>query len=249
LGFLAGFGDFFFFATRCCGGDLATTPAARSKRSHASGYRSTLTGVDFFMKIAAINQAKERLERARDALKRMDQATTFAAFEKPWADFLQASSGIYSKLQQGAKGCPISEGWFGRKKHDRKKDALLSYLHHARNTDEHGISGTTLQYQEIKILNDKVQGLQTTIDADGNSVVRPIGEGAEIEILKRYTALHAVKDDRYGDSFMPPFDHLGKPIGDPNDQGRLISALDVSRLGLAYMEGLFIEDTKLHLRS
>jgi len=57
------------------------------------------------MKQAALIQAKERLERARDALKRMDQATTFSSFEKPWADFLHASNGIYSKLEQGCKGC------------------------------------------------------------------------------------------------------------------------------------------------
>ena len=133
------------------------------------------------MKQAALIQAKERLDRARDALKHMDQATTFSSFEKPWADFLHASSGIYSKLEQGCKGCQTSQGWFGRKKHDRKKDQLLSYLHHARNTDEHGIGGTTLQYTEVKILNDKVQNIRTTIDADGNSVLTPVGEGGEIE--------------------------------------------------------------------
>jgi hypothetical protein len=34
--FFAFFGAVFFFATRCCGGLFETTPAARSKRSHAS---------------------------------------------------------------------------------------------------------------------------------------------------------------------------------------------------------------------
>lgn len=34
--------EVFFFDTRCCGGALATAPAARSKRSHASGCNSTL---------------------------------------------------------------------------------------------------------------------------------------------------------------------------------------------------------------
>ncbi len=34
------FATFFFSVTRCCGGDFATTPAARSKRSHASGCNS-----------------------------------------------------------------------------------------------------------------------------------------------------------------------------------------------------------------
>jgi hypothetical protein len=124
----------------------------------------------------------------------------------------------------------------------------LCYLHHARNADEHGIGGTTLQYTEVKILNERVKGLQTVIDADGNSAIRAIGNGAKIEVLKRYTALHAVTDSRYGDTFMPPTEHLGMPIGDPKDPKALIIAIDVSRLGLAYLEGLFIEATKLPLR-
>jgi hypothetical protein len=38
------------FATRCCGGLLATTPAARSKRCHASGCNSiSFVGTDFAM--------------------------------------------------------------------------------------------------------------------------------------------------------------------------------------------------------
>jgi len=197
------------------------------------------------MKITAINQAKKRLEDARDALSRMEQAQTFRSFEKPWSDFLHASSAIYSKLEQGAKGHPQSAGWYGRKKHDRKKDELLSYLHHARNADYHGLNGTTLQYTEVKVLNDKVKGLQPAIDPDGNLTIRAIGEGAKIEVLKQYTALHNVTDSRFGDTFMPPTEHLGKKIADPKAPKALVNALDISRLGMAYLERLFIEATQL----
>jgi hypothetical protein len=193
------------------------------------------------MKQSAIDQAKQRLERARHALKRMEDAKTFASFETPWSEFLMAASGVYSKLEQGAKGCPPSEGWFGRKKHDRKKDPLLKYLHHARNTDEHGLGGTTLQFTEVKIKNDKVNGIKVDLVA-GDSVIRPVGDGAEIEVLRRYTALHAVTDTRYGDTFMPPTEHLGRPIVEGKD---LVNALDVARLGLAYLDRIFIEATQL----
>jgi hypothetical protein len=191
------------------------------------------------MKTVAIRQAEERLKRAREALAQMEKAQSFTSIEKPWSDFLQAASAVYSKLEQGAKGCPTSQSWYGRKKHDRKKDKLLSYLHHARNTDYHGLSGTTLQYTEVKVLNDKVQGLKLELDSEGNSILKPVGEGAEIEIIKRHCMLKAVTDERYGDRFMPPTEHLGQPLPpEPN-------ALDVARLGLAYLERLFSESIQL----
>jgi hypothetical protein len=55
--------------------------------------------------------------------------------------------------------------------------------------------------------------------------------------------LKAVKNVLYGDTFMPPKEHLGKQI--TSDPKELPSALDASRLGLAYLEGLFIEATQL----
>lgn len=63
------------------------------------------------MKIAAVKQAAERLDRCRDALGRMETASAFSEFEKPWSDFLLAASGIYSKLEQGGKGLPKSQRW------------------------------------------------------------------------------------------------------------------------------------------
>jgi hypothetical protein len=50
----------FFFAIRCCGGDLATTPAARSKRSHASGCNSISLAGAFAMKKIRLQPAKFR---------------------------------------------------------------------------------------------------------------------------------------------------------------------------------------------
>jgi hypothetical protein len=35
------------------------------------------------------------------------------------------------------------DGGYGRAKHERRNDPLLSYIHHARNADEHGIKDIT----------------------------------------------------------------------------------------------------------
>jgi hypothetical protein len=194
------------------------------------------------MKQTAIYQAQERLERAREAVRRMEAADSYKTFEQPWSDFLHAASSIYNKLEQGAKGCPKSEGWYGRKKHDRKKDQLLSYLHQARNTDHHGLGGTTLLQLSAK-LDARTQGVKLSRGSDGKPVLQPTDESKPFEVLPPKVVLKAVKNVLYGDTFMPPKEHLGKQI--TSDPKELPSALDASRLGLAYLEGLFIEATQL----
>src|SRR4051812_49429482 len=115
------------------------------------------------MKEVALTQAMERLTRARNALQRMKEAKSYNSTISAWSDFLLASSGIYSKLEQGVKGCRVSEGWFGCKKHDRRKDELLRYLYHARNADEHGLSGTALYRADIKIIRGNVHSIDMQI--------------------------------------------------------------------------------------
>src|SRR4051794_1216811 len=60
-----------------------------------------------------------------------------------WAEFLLAVSGIYSMLKAGAKGNGWSGAWVARKLQERHDDPLLSYLHHARDAEEHGIEAVT----------------------------------------------------------------------------------------------------------
>jgi len=196
------------------------------------------------MKQTAIHQVYERLNRARDAVKRMAETDphNYKAFEQPWSEFLQAASGIYNKLEQGAKGCPKSEGWYGRKKHDRKKDPLLMYLKEARATDHHGIMGTTMVRFAAKI-DGRTQGVKLSQGQDGMATLQPTDPSKPFEGFPPEVVLKAVKNGLYGDTFMPPKEHLGKQItSGPND---LPSAMEVSRLGLAYLEGLFVEATKL----
>jgi hypothetical protein len=50
---------------------------------------------------------------------------------------------VFTKLEQGAKSHPKSQPWSGPVKHQRRTDALLQYIHQARNSDEHGIQRIT----------------------------------------------------------------------------------------------------------
>jgi hypothetical protein len=194
------------------------------------------------MKHAAVRQATERLKRAREALARMEKtAASYAAFERAWSDFLLSCSGVYSKLEQGAKGCGMSEGWFGRKKHDRKRDELLRYLHQARNADEHGVGGTLLLYATIEAVRGKLHAIQFTT-SDDDATFTPIGDKDADMKVRKHIGLKVVSDSRYGDVFLPPTEHLGQRLNEP-------TALDVARLGLSYLERLVGEACQLPSRS
>jgi len=95
------------------------------------------------MKKIAIDAAREWLDRAKVAYDSMRAADSFEKMEAAWTDFLLFSNRVYARLEQGAKGNGTSFGWYGRKKHERRKDKLLSYVKNARDADEHGLERIT----------------------------------------------------------------------------------------------------------
>jgi hypothetical protein len=95
------------------------------------------------MHAMALEAARGRLERAKDALRDFKAAKDYGPAEAAWTDFLLACNTFFSKLEQGAKGTSQSEYWFGLKRRQRKDDSVLSYIHKARDVDEHGIVRVT----------------------------------------------------------------------------------------------------------
>ncbi len=198
----------------------------------------------------AIEEAKIRLQRAREAVavlegvKKEGRDFSFAEIDSAWWAFLLAASGIYTKLEQGAKGNGKSTAWFGREKHLRKKDSLLSYLHHARNSEEHSIEGSTHPTGfTIKSTNPRVKVVYSdpdTLEVDRIEVPADLKQGDPIgEFVVLGLRLVKVTDSRYGDTFSVPTHHLGQPIPD-------ISPLGVAMLGLAYLEKLVAEASALN---
>jgi hypothetical protein len=178
------------------------------------------------MKPDAISQANERLEWAQTAVDDLAAATTFAQTRKAWSHFLTAVSQIYSKLEQGSKGNGSSDGWFGRIKHERKTDDLLSYLHHARDGSEHGLA-LVLKESQRTILDYQVgptSAYAVTITFEGSENSEPVSNikhtnldtGEVYEPLKtkleKILVVSTIRDDRYGTTFYPPKNHLGKDI-------------------------------------
>lgn len=103
----------------------------------------------------ALNQARERLEKAEFADHALQSAVSLKETKAAWSDFLLAANVIFSKLQQGSKGHPKSIYWFGTVVNKRKNDSLLRYLHHARNADEHGLEEViTAMKSELHLMPD-----------------------------------------------------------------------------------------------
>lgn len=202
------------------------------------------------MRSVAITQGKARLESARAALDRARNAQSYPAFAQAWTEFLTACGGIYTKLEQGAKGCRKSEGWFGRKKHDRSTDPLLRYLHHARNSDEHGIEPVIRAGKRVSLsfknLNVPIKS-QRFVEEDRKvflevEFAEDVGPGVTMSLSSAGVGiLVTVRDTRFGDEFPPPDTHLGKPI-----KGR--DAIAVGDLSVAYFERLLADATELPQR-
>ncbi len=201
------------------------------------------------MKKVALSKAADHLELAKAAAEKLDLASGPKAYSRAWSDFLSQSSRFYSKLEQGAKGCKTSEPWFGRKRHERRKDPLLSYIHHARDTDEHGLdyvvaeTGSRLNVHMAEGAERINTSFEMMVDSQGKVHIRnpqtttPESVSA-MELVEPRMELVIVKDNRFNDSFHPPSMHLDRPIV-------FNSPATVANLMIAYLSMLLDEAATL----
>lgn len=163
------------------------------------------------MNPAAIEQAKSRLLKAEKASFDLKAASSFEEAESAWSDFLLAASGVYSKLEQGAKGYSKSEPWFGVEKRLRKTDPLLRYIHFARNSDEHGIELVTSRSTDNPNLpfNHRAPFKMQRLD---QTTMQPVGEAFDVVMAGPTIKLVRVQDKRFGDFCDPPRTHLGNNV-------------------------------------
>jgi hypothetical protein len=199
------------------------------------------------MKAVAIEKASDHVAVAREAVDRLTLENGFKPFEQAWSQIVAELGRAYSKLEQGAKGCPVGDPWFGQMKHFRKSDALMSYLHHARNSEEHCLDyitqqradGMTLGFPET---NEVKVGFEMMIDDKGVTHIRnptvnsPNGGINKVEIVNPRVELVPVRDRNV--TYQPPEMHNAMPIVDRSPAG-------CARLAIGYLEKMLAEARKL----
>jgi hypothetical protein len=202
------------WACRCANSStrrrVARASAAKSSaQSSVSPYRRNLP-----MKLSAVLQAKARLGTAERSLAAFRSATEIEVAEEAWTNFLISVSAIYSKLEQGAKDSNKSSPWFGEKKHERKVDPLLRYLHLARNSNEHGIERVVSTTP-----NNRWQGRELKFNeripvkiSPGDPVTGPTGPFVGAVAAGSTLTPIRVYDTKHGGYCDPPETHFGVAI-------------------------------------
>lgn len=191
------------------------------------------------MNLVAIRHANQRLATAGEAMEELKLATTLEATEVAWSKFLVAAMTIYTKLEQGSKTAGVSAAWFGRKKHVRKTDELLCYIHQARNADEHGLAEIT----DRKAGGWGIGGagsylLNGVIDGSATSLIVSHISGRPPELIVIKPAVELVPVVNLGKTYHPPSMHLGNKLSD-------VSPANVAGLALDYLRIVLQEASAL----
>lgn len=177
------------------------------------------------------------LAKAAAAIEAMRNAKTFPELEAAWSDFLLAAGRIFSKLEQGAKSNGTSRAWFGRQRHTRRSEPLLSYIHHARNADEHGIERITERKPaSLGIGSSGATYIKRMTVRHGLIEIEGDGSPLKVTVIPGRAELIAVFD--HGDKYEPPTQHLGNAISDQ-------SPLAVAELAIAYLRTMIDDAAKL----
>lgn len=178
---------------------------------------------------------KEPLNPATTALHRANQALTVIKEIGPeprtveanlranaaWSDLLTYGNRVFTKLEQAAKASPKGQAWFAEVKKLRKSDAVLRYMQHARNSDEHGLkevienNGGTFEASvpQHVIASGQAQ-IQLHVDAD------PVANHPDIKIRRTSPPRIVLQPviDR-GVVYEVPDSHGGKALSDSDLAG------------------------------
>jgi len=183
--------------------------------------------------------ARAQLKAAR-AQYDLAMAKTHDDAEDAWERLLAQISKFYEKLRAGARGNKKDEQWFyGKVTRERSEDELLTYLHHARNVDTHGLAEVTIRdvpgtqllfigpdghqrsgwIQSLSVGPDGVRGEWSSADPTAKLAIQQTAPLILQDVVDR------------GVLYKVPTRHLGQPL----THG---TAIEIAQLATAYVEDL-----------
>lgn len=172
----------------------------------------------------------DRMDKAREALFRCRNARTISEFNSHWASFIVYTGSILHAIEAGADATPQGRQWYGGKRRIGRSDPLLTYMYQSRNEEEHGTSPTTDGVHFPMGFMDKETGEVDLTPGPTKNLV--IGKGPNL------FSLNTLVDKRFGTTFPPPIEHMGKPLHDN-------SPIAVADKYTAYLENLIDEAASL----
>ncbi len=162
---------------------------------------------------------------AAEAIAEMQAATNLERYEKAWLDCLHYLDRGWNKLEKHLAG--VSQKNLSQARQTRKSDALLSYLMHARNVDEHTIRQVVVKRPgSLKITGGPGGGtIHRAVFSGDGQVSNVVYEGAlDIDFVPERMEIMGVTDR--GVFYDIPTSHLNVPLKSliPHELARL--ALD-----------------------
>jgi hypothetical protein len=182
----------------------------------------------------AVDAAGKEYARAAEYVSIIRTSPDFASVEKAWSTFLVTNGRVFTKLEQGSKSSSKSVAWWREKLCQRRRDALLCYLWHARNADEHTIEEITERQDTKKTIVQPKSRIVTLMEQ--GLIGSPIAPLEAIETTLVNVRLRDVMDR--GMLYVTPGEHLGIPILDA-------SPANVASLALAYLDLMLKEANEL----
>ncbi len=174
--------------------------------------------------------AKRELKIAEKAIERMTQAEDIEDLEDEWKIYLNAIEKVWVKVERGCQHVRNKfQPWQGAFARERKKDALLKYIKHARNSDQHTLEEVMQKKDASSSMfiegGEGVTHIDSLIIKNGAVVEYRGNKPLVIENLPNRVELLRVKDSNKW--YNPPKSHK---------QIKLIwpAPVDVAVLGLEY---------------
>ena len=190
--------------------------------------------------MTTLNSPRRDLDIAASEIKKMKQAAIFSEFQESWENFLFRVERAWEVTERILKNKPGFSYWHQPYSKLRKKDSLLIFLKHARNSEMHCVTNSVEKSLELSI-KDKT-GLGLAI----NSIVTKLDNGTltidiktpdiiptfETEIVP--TAPKLVKVKSRGKWYNPPKSHLNKRISNTHP-------VTIAELGLEFYRSYVTE--------
>lgn len=179
---------------------------------------------------------KEELDLARAFFDQMLNANDVNDLDKLWRKFLHHLDRTWNKAEGHFHKSPKWHSWAGKYVTLRRTDDLLSYLIHARNTDEHSVEDISKgEPGSIKInpasgLNS-IESLELNFGENGELL--QLETTSPIEVIFTPSQIHLLPVENRNRVYPAPTLHLGKGL--PST-----SVIEVASAGLKFYEDFLL---------